>query len=223
MSRLDDLIHDARSFLAGLADRFDPARSRVAFTGGKDSTVALWLWRGILADRGLVPRALSLDTGLKFPEAVAQRDLVAGQWGVDLLVVRPRVDLAAFPVARDKTACCAALKVRPLLEAIEQEGVDLLVTGIRGDEHATRAGREPLEKLHDPEHHRAHPLLAWTEMDVWSLIHDQGLPYCPLYDQGYRSLGCVPCTRPALDNGERSGRDQDKEARLADLHSLGYF
>ena len=221
-----DLVRRSGEFLAGLAERFDPGRIRVAFTGGKDSTVALWLWRGVLAARGLTPKALSLDTGLKFPEVLAQRDRVAEAWGVDLHVVRPGVDLESFPVARDKTACCATLKVRPLLAAVEELGVDLLITGIRGDEHASRAGRPALEFLAEPPHHRAHPLLDWTEMDVWSLIHDQGLSYCRLYDQGYRSLGCMPCTRPATGDsatGERSGRDQDKEARLAELRSLGYF
>lgn len=222
---LATLVRRAGDFLAGLADRFDPVRARVAFTGGKDSTVALWLWRETLARRGLSPKALSLDTGFKFPEVVARRDSVAEAWGVDLHVARPTVDLENYPVARDKTACCEELKVRPLLAAIKELGVDLLITGIRGDEHVSRAGRQVLETLDDPPHQRAHPLLSWTEMDVWGLIHDQGLPYCELYDQGYRSLGCAPCTRPAVgsDTGERSGRDRDKEARLAELRSLGYF
>ena len=82
----------------------------------------------------------------------------------------------------------------------------------------------PLEARHDPDYFQANPILAWTEMDVWAQTMAAGLPYCELYNQGYRSLGCMPCTaksRPGQD--ERSGRDQDKESRMASLRALGYF
>ena len=72
------------------------------------------------------------------------------------------------------------------------------------------------------------PILDWTEMDVWSHIAEAGLPYCSLYGQGYRSLGCMPCTvLPTGGTGagedERAGRDPDKEAQLGLLRDLGYF
>ena len=67
-------------------------------------------------------------------------------------------------------------------------------------------------------------------MDVWSRTAEAGLPYCPLYGQGYRSLGCMPCTRLPGEGtgagdgqGERAGRDPDKEAQMGLLRDLGYF
>jgi len=141
------------------------------------------------------------------------------------------VDFAAFPVAQDKAQCCAALKIAPLAAAVEQHGIRVLLTGVRRDEHPSRSGRAPREEIAAPPHLRLHPILEFSEMDVWAYITEQGLEYCELYDQGYRSLGCQPCTTPPyageLDalsgTDERSGRDPEKERMLSVLHSLGYF
>jgi phosphoadenosine phosphosulfate reductase len=124
----------------------------------------------------------------------------------------------------DKVACCRKLKIEPLQRAIRDLGVAVLLTGVRADEHTNRADRKWREERTEPAHTLAHPLLHWTEMDIWAFAMDQGLPYCELYDQGYRSLGCAPCTAKGDAFGqERAGRDQDKESRMAMLHSLGYF
>jgi phosphoadenosine phosphosulfate reductase len=155
---------------------------------------------------------------------VALRDDVAAAWGLDLTVARPDVDLAAYPLAQDKVACCRDLKVAPLGRAIREQGVDLVLSGVRADEHPSRAQRPSCEARHDPDHVLAHPVLHFTEMDVWAYIMDRGLPYCTLYADGYRSLGCVPCTaRADAAAPERAGRDAEKERNLEVLHSLGYF
>lgn len=209
--------------LRRLAAEHGPERVAVAWSGGKDSTVALALWRVALTQvhPGARPLALSLDTGLKFPETLAFRDALARDWGVDLHLAAPD-PATGLPGPADKAACCTARKIAPLRAGIARLGLAALVTGLRGDEHASRAGRPLLEPRTDPDHLQANPLLAWTELDVWAYTLDQGLPYCPLYDAGYASLGCEPCTlRP--DDGERSGRHPDKEALLEQLHSLGYF
>jgi phosphoadenosine phosphosulfate reductase len=194
----------------------------VAYTGGKDSTLALFFWRMTLADLdpGARVLALSLDTGVKFPEALDFRDRIAGQWGVRLHVARP----ASFrvPLAVDKAACCGERKITPLLAALEELGVSLLITGIRADEHPSRGELSAVERR--ASHQRLHPLLHFTEMDVWAATQRHGLPWCPLYDRGYRSLGCVPCTAlPGNGEGERSGRAPQKEAVMEDLRALGYF
>jgi phosphoadenosine phosphosulfate reductase len=68
------------------------------------------------------------------------------------------------------------------------------------------------------------PILDWTELNIWAFITGENLPYCELYHEGYRSLGCVPCTRPAsADADERAGRDPEKERQLEILKGLGYF
>lgn len=216
----------ARAFLRSAAVAAGPERVVVAWTGGKDSTIALALWREVLAQLapGARPRALSLDTGCKFPEVLAFRDHVAEQWDVDLTVVRPDVDLDGYPLAVDKVVCCRDLKVRPLARAVRELDAAVLLTGIRADEHASRAARPAVEAHDAPPHLRLAPLLHFTEMDVWSFTMDEGLPFCPLYLRGYRSLGCMPCTEPGgVDGAERAGRARGKEASLAALHSLGYF
>ena len=225
MQTLDERIRATEGLLADLADSVDLSRVRVAWTGGKDSTVVLFIWKALLDHRGAGPvRAINLDTGCKFPEILAFRDRLAGEWGVDLFVARPAVSLDGYPLAEDPVACCGELKVAPLKAALRTTGAIRLITGIRRDEHPDRAGREPLEEREDPAHTLVNPLLDWSEMDVWA-FHDRfGLPHCELYDQGYRSLGCRPCTAaPGAGEGERSGRNRDKEQVLSRLTSLGYF
>jgi phosphoadenosine phosphosulfate reductase len=197
----------------------------VAWTGGKDSTVALSLWASFLEEKGYnsKPGAINLDTGLKFPEIIRFRDDLAEKWRIHLYVAQPDIETRQYPVARNKVACCRDLKVGPLKRAIKDLRVQGLITGIRKDEHHTRKDREQIEKKQDPAYFQINPILHWTVMDIWSFIVQQGLPYCKLYDQGYTSLGCMPCTSRPTGDGERSGRDMEKEANLEVLRSLGYF
>ena len=220
------MILDDKVRLAG--ERMDEAFRRfgswvaVGWTGGKDSTVVLALWRDVLreAGGGEAPFAINLDTGCKFPEVLAFRDRLAREWGVDVTVVRPEVDLARYPLAADPVQCCGELKIRPLNEAISRLKIPALLTGVRADENPDRAHRPWFEDHGD--HVRILPILEWTELDVWTFLVREGIPWCPLYDHGYRSLGCVPCTSRS-GRGERSGRDAAKEERMEQLRSLGYF
>lgn len=222
----EKILHSRQILEQVLADH-GPGRTAVAWTGGKDSTVVLWLWRSLLQERGMAScRAVNLDTGLKFPEVLALRDQVARDWDVAVHVERPTVALESYPVAADKLACCRDLKILPLRRAVERLGLAALLTGVRRDEHPDRDARAPLEPRDNPEHLQVNPILDWTEMDIWACILEQGLPFCSLYEVGYRSLGCIPCTAApdqVAGDGERAGRDQDKERQMATLRSLGYF
>ena len=250
---LADKLARSRAVLAAVRQAFAPAQTAVAYTGGKDSGVALHLWREALAaagsgsgyDSGQLRadsplRAISIDTGCKFPQVTAFRDRLCTDWNVALTIARPRfgllgADLAAYPVAVDKVSCCRDLKIAPLCQALADTDTQALLTGIRRDEHPSRQARQYAElrlAITDggdggptcPEHWQVNPLLDWTELDIWAFITGEGLPYCELYHEGYRSLGCVPCTRPAgSDDSERAGRDPDKERQLETLKSLGYF
>lgn len=202
-----------------------PAESiRAAWTGGKDSTVVLFLLKSVLDHFGRGPvRAINLDTGCKFPEVLAFRDRLAEEWEVELHVARPEVSLEGYPLAQDVVSCCRDLKITPLKNAIVQTGTRVLLTGIRGDEHPDRAGRELLEPRANPDHLVVNPVLDWTEADIWAAHTLFGIDHCELYDRGYRSLGCMPCTRKNAGNDERSGRHAKKENNMALLTSLGYF
>nr|WP_321512859.1 phosphoadenosine phosphosulfate reductase family protein [uncultured Pseudodesulfovibrio sp.] len=225
MLTLDDKIAGTESLLRILAENIDPAGIRVAWTGGKDSTVVLFILKAVLDNLGMGPvRAINLDTGCKFPEIVEFRDMLAALWGVDLHVARPTVSLEGYPLAADPLSCCRDLKVEPLKRAIVETGATHVLTGIRFDEHPDRAGRLSEEQRNDPPHYMINPILEWTETDIWAFHARFNLPHCELYEQGYRSLGCKPCTkRPDGAGGERSGRDDSKEAVLPTLTSLGYF
>lgn len=224
MPTLDDKIRRTETLLATLIAA-GGGGVRVAWTGGKDSTVVLFIWKALVDHAGAGPvRAINLDTGCKFPETMAFRDRLATEWGVDLHIARPGVSLDGYPLAIDPVACCRDLKVEPLKRAVAETGTTHLLTGIRRDEHPDRAGRLEFEERTDPPHVLVNPILDWTETDIWAFHARFDLPHCELYDQGYRSLGCEPCTTLPRANGEeRSGREKNKEQVLSTLTSLGYF
>ncbi|XPV75852.1 MAG: phosphoadenosine phosphosulfate reductase family protein [Desulfovibrio sp.] len=227
---LDQKLDYSLFLMRGLLDKVEQGvdgltvdQVAVAWTGGKDSTIALWMWRAVLQEKGLGgARALTIDTGLKFPEIVEFREKVAEEWGVDVAVVRPEVNIKEYPVAEDKVQCCSDLKIAPLKKGLVDHNIKVLITGIRSDEHESRADRMPIEMRDEPEHTLLNPILEWSEMDVWSFNTSKMIPYCDLYNHGYRSLGCMPCT--AMDNeSERGGRSAEKDNQLGQLSSLGYF
>lgn len=222
---LDQKMSATESVLAQLLETSDSERIRVAWTGGKDSTLVLYIWKALCDHHGLGPvRAINLDTGCKFPEIISFRDSLAAEWGIDLHVAVPEVQLEGYPLAEDVVSCCRDLKVEPLKKAIRQTGATHLITGIRRDEHPDRVNRQLMEKRDDPPHVMVNPILDWTETDIWAFHARFGLPHCELYDRGYRSLGCQPCTaRPGTGEGERGGREASKEAAMKTLMSLGYF
>ncbi|WP_027723238.1 phosphoadenosine phosphosulfate reductase family protein [Maridesulfovibrio zosterae] len=223
-SPLDAKVTHTAGLMSGLLEMYDPSHIAVAWTGGKDSTVVLALWREVLKSREIdTPFAVSIDTGVKFPEVMSFRDRLAHEWGVEVKIIRPELDIADYPVAVDPVKCCSDLKIQPLQRAIEKFEIDLLITGIRRDEHPSRANRNYIEVRTDPDHTLFNPILEWTEMDIWSFITMHQIPHCELYNIGYRSLGCKPCTMLAGGGNEREGRSAEKEKNLKLLTSLGYF
>jgi phosphoadenosine phosphosulfate reductase len=102
--------------------------------------------------------------------------------------------------------CCHTRKVRPLLRALQN--LDAWFTGLRREQWASRANIKKVELDHD---HggivKVNPLADWTKEEVWDYIRENGVPYHPLYDKGYTSIGCAPCTRPIqLGEDDRAGR-----------------
>ncbi|MFP4517326.1 MAG: phosphoadenosine phosphosulfate reductase family protein, partial [Desulfovibrionales bacterium] len=223
---LEEKVHISRNRIRATLDAYGLEHTVVAWTGGKDSTVVLHLMRRIVREKygeDARVRAVNLDTGCKFPEVTALRDRLSREWGIELHVARPEVSLEGYPLAEDTVQCCRDLKIDPLRRAISRLSIRALLTGLRHDEHPSRKQRQWREERLDPDHVQINPILHWTEMDIWAFHMQDKLPYCTLYEQGYRSLGCMPCTGLGSGEEERSGRSQDKEHQLELLRSLGYF
>jgi phosphoadenosine phosphosulfate reductase len=137
-------------------------------------------------------RLVTIDTGVLFPETLATWRAFEERFGVQVEVEEARGEWSA-------EHCCGEAKVAALERALE--GSDAWITGIRREQSPTRAGAEPIEFDERRGIWKFNPLVEWTEQDLWRRIHERDLPYHPLHDQGYASIGCAPCTRPG------SGRD----------------
>ncbi len=101
--------------------------------------------------------------------------------------------------------CCDILKVEPVKRAIEEMGVECWVTGLRCTEGRTRTDFQEVEER-DKGLVKLNPILIWKEREVWQYLALYGVPVNPLYAEGYRSLGCEPCTKITNDDNERAGR-----------------
>lgn len=204
-------------------ERFD-GKIATTFTGGKDSLVVLHLLKCI--GDGKVPMpVLNLDTTVKFKEALEFRDRMAREWDLNLIITTNWEGLKKIKIAEDHGECCQVLKTDAINMAVDKHGWKALITGVRWDEQEARINEEYFSE--QPEHTRVQPILHFTEIDIWDYIEKHKLPYCELYDQGYRSLGCQPCTQPSTrprgDGPEREGRSQEKEEIMSQLRDLGYF
>jgi phosphoadenosine phosphosulfate reductase len=145
-------------------------------------------------------RIFTLDTGVLFPETYATWRRIEERYGITIDVYRG--DWIDGLWQRDPDACCGMRKVEPLERALS--GVDAWITGLRREQAPSR-GRTP--KLGpDPGHPgklKCAPLADWSEQEVWRYIAAHDVPYHPLHDRGYGSIGCTHCTRPG---GGRDGR-----------------
>ena len=150
---------------------------------------------------------LFLDTVHHFEETYRYRDDIAQRWKLNLVTLRAG-DPAPGLWREDTHACCARHKVGPLFAALA--GYDVWFTALRRDQSPTRAGLaevEPFTLADGTVLRKVSPLAAWTTKDVWDYAKAHGIPLLPLYDQGYTSIGCEPCTSPPPDPGDpRSGR-----------------
>jgi len=154
---------------------------------------------------------VELDTQLFFRETYETRDRLVDRYGLSL--VRPHVITVADQHRRegpnlwerDPDRCCHIRKVEPLLEALAP--YEAWVSGIRRDQSPSRANTPKVQWSERYEVWKIHPLADWDEKRVWAYIVANEIPYNPLHDTGYRSIGCIPCTRPTSpEEEERAGR-----------------
>jgi phosphoadenosine phosphosulfate reductase len=133
-------------------------------------------------------RIVTIDTGALFPETLATWRAFAERCGVDIGIEDATGDWTG------SANCCGELKVAALERALA--GADAWITGIRREQSPTRADAQPVEFDEKRQIWKFNPLVEWTEKDLWRRIHERDLPYNPLHDQGYSSIGCAPCTAP---------------------------
>ncbi|MFP4599788.1 MAG: sulfate adenylyltransferase subunit CysD [Persicimonas sp.] len=269
-SHLDELEAQSIFIIREAFNKFE--NLGMLWSMGKDSSVLLWLARK--AFFGHVPfPIMHVDTSYKIPEMIEFRDYVADQWNLDLRVGENTEVLASgktFPNGEaTRVECCSALKKDALQDLIADNDMHGVFLGIRRDEEGTRAKERYFSprdkdfawdfKDQPPElwdqfktdfapgtHLRIHPLLHWTEVNIWEYIDREEIPVVSLYfadenNHRYRSLGCAPCTDgiestaknvpeiieelKATKVAERSTRAQDQEAEDAFeiLRASGYM
>lgn len=185
----------AEQLLAFVIEQFHP-RLYVACSFQKEASVIMDIALRISPE----VRFFTLDTGLLFSETYHTWRRLEQRYGIAIDVYQGP-SLARQAVLhgdklweRDPDACCGLRKVAPLKQALAR--VDCWVTGIRRDQSPTRANTP---KLHWDERHglwKANPLADWSDKDVWRYIAAHEVPYNPLHDRGYESIGCTHCTRP---------------------------
>jgi phosphoadenosine phosphosulfate reductase len=172
-------------------------------------------------------RVFNLDTGYQFPETLHLREKIADRYGIDVELVRPEATVVEYEAANrgpvylsDPDRCCHDRKVRPLVRALE--GYDAWISAIRADQSAQRARAEVIGWDSKFGLVKVNPLLRWTHRDVWAFVATHNVPYNPLHDRGYPSIGCWPCTRAvgAGENDERAGRWAGQAKTECGLHSL---
>jgi len=156
---------------------------------------------------------LFLDTFHHFAETLKYRDEMTQAWGLNLINLRAAEPRVGLWEADSTEACCARHKVGPLFSALE--GYDVWLTALRRDQSASRANLQEVEPFRLPSGkmiQRVAPLASWTAKDVWGYAKEHGIPLLPLYDLGYTSIGCEPCTSLPLDpSNPRSGRWQGQK------------
>jgi len=153
---------------------------------------------------------LFLDTVHHFKETYEYRDRIARDWKLNLVNLRAAEPQPGLWKAESTTACCARHKVGPLFAALE--GYSEWFTALRRDQSPSRANLQDVEPFALPNGNsirKISPLARWTAKDVWAYAKAHDIPLLPLYDRGYTSIGCEPCTTLPLDpNNPRSGRWQ---------------
>ena len=157
-------------------------------------------------------RIFYLDTDLLFPETYELRVQLETRYGVRIEQRAPRLSLSAQAEQygerlweREPNLCCHLRKVEPLRDMLA--GLRAWITAIRRDQTPARANASVVERDRKFGLIKINPLARWSARDVWNYINEYEVPYNPLYDNGYASIGCAPCTtRIQIGEDARAGR-----------------
>jgi len=221
--------NEPQHLLRDIRRRFDSDRVAISFSGAEDVALIDMAHR-----EGLRFNVFSLDTGRLHPETYAYFERVRERYDIAIELLMP-APAAVDELVRAKGLfsfykdghgeCCSVRKIEPLRRKLG--GLDAWITGQRKDQNVTRTDL-PLEQEDRAFSTQAHrllkfnPLADWSSRDVWDYIRAHEVPYNPLHDQGYVSIGCQPCTRAVGPHEhERSGRWwwEEANARECGLHT----
>ena len=168
----------------------------------------------------------NLETGYQFPETLELRERIKERYGIEVELVPPELTVADYEAKhggplyqRRPDQCCHDRKVVPLRRALA--GYRAWVSAIRRDQTADRALAEVVQWDAQFGLVKVNPLLRWSRRDVWKFLLAHDVPYNPLHDRGYASIGCWPCTRAVADGeDERAGRWSGTAKKECGLHVL---
>jgi len=201
-------------------DRFAPRFTMATAFGPEGMTLI-----HMLAEIGPKTPIFNLDTGYQFAETLQLRETVKERYGIEIELKKPDTTVEQYealnggPVYKtDPNRCCFDRKLRVLHEAAK--GMHAWASAIRRDQSTDRA-RAPIVGWDNKfQLVKISPLANWTKKEVWKLISDHNIPYNPLHDKGFPSVGCWPCTRSiSMGEDERAGRWSGFEKKECGLHT----
>ena len=167
----------------------------------------------LLRESGPDLPVLFLETFHHFAETLTYRDELTRDWKLNLITLRAAEPRVGLWQAESTEACCKRHKVEPLFAALEH--YDVWFTALRRDQSPSRANLQEIEPFRLPSGkviQRVSPLASWTTKDVWAYARQHAIPLLPLYELGFTSVGCEPCTSLPLDPSDpRSGRWQGQK------------
>jgi phosphoadenosine phosphosulfate reductase len=270
IEELEGLIQKSKDVYKQAYDRFDVNDMRMIWSGGKDSTLALWICKQFCQENSLsLPKCFTIDEGDAFEEIDDFLKKYTGEWGLQLdwgrnedvlkaanytlnsdvnvkglnernqaEIKRIGLDLEKFPFEAESYVGNHLMKTVVFNTYVEENDVKAVFQGLRWDEQPARKNDPYIEEAEagelSPAHTRIRPILHWKERALWDATLHFGIPYCPLYEKGYRSLGAATTSSIAVEGVaaweqdlentvERAGRRQDKEAAMKRLRQLGYM
>jgi len=168
----------------------------VAFSGGKDSLVALHL---TLQTLGSNIKVIYNHTTVEFPETIKYVKQIAKEWNFELLISKPKKPFLESVkengwATHENRWCCRPYKEEPAYELMIKEGIEAEITGTYRTESIYRRYLRPImSPKKNPKITRIHPIFDWNDVEVWMYIRGNNLPYNPLYDMGYKRIGCWCC------------------------------
>src|SRR5579883_459866 len=205
------------------AERFHP-RLLMATAFGAEGCCILHMLAEIQPDT----KVINLETGYQFPETLELRERIKARYGIEVEYIYPELTVAEYEAEHGgplhvlrPDQCCYDRKILPLRLAVERIAPLAWISAIPKDQTSDRGKADVVQWDKKFSLVKLNPLLNWTKKDVWAFIVKNDVPYNPLHDLNYPSIGCWPCTQPVQDgDDDRAGRWAGKKKKECGLHVI---